>query len=403
MKDILPKTKRQQGYKYRLNLPSDAATRLSQQAGCVRVVWNRGMAMSKDKYPGNAALSALLPAWKKQLPWLAEADSIALQQSPRNFDRAWQNFFAFPETFARPTFKRRGEHDSFRIVGAAAAKTQPRKVWLPKYGWLHFRASRPWQGSVKSVTFSRKAGKWYVSILTEREVETPVQRQGDWLGIDVGIAQYATLSTGEHKLSLYALKHSQKRLTKLSRKLERATRGSRRRQNTKQRLAACHAQIANKRADHAHKVSSDIVKRHGRIRMEELRLVNMMKSAKGSIEQPGENVAQKRRLNRQFADQGLRQLRTFIQYKLAWSGGRFEAVNPKHTSQKCNACKHTARENRMSQAAFRCVACSYSEHADVNAAKNIRDTTAVGTIAVKVPPRRRRTSPACDVHILRVA
>ncbi len=395
--------KRQQGYKYRLNLPSGAATRLSQQAGCVRVVWNRAMAMSKDKYPGNAALSALLPAWKKELPWLAESDSIALQQSLRNFDRAWQNFFAFPESFARPTFKKRGDHDSFRIVGAAAAKTQSSRVWLPKFGWLHFRASRPWQGTVKSVTFSRKAGKWYVSILTEREVAAPAQRQADWLGIDVGIAQYATLSTGEHKPSISVFKRSQKRLTKLSRKLERASQGSRRRQKTKQRLAACHAQIANKRADHAHKVSSDIVTKHGRIRMEDLRLVNMMKSAKGTTEEPGKNVAQKRGLSRHLADQGLRQLRTFIEYKLAWSGGAFEAVNPKHTSQKCHACKHTASESRVSQAAFKCVACGHSDHADVNAAKNIRDTTAVGTIAVKVPPRRRRKSPACDVHILSVA
>jgi putative transposase len=390
--------KRQQGYKYRLNLPTGAATRLSQQAGCVRVVWNRSVALSKDKYPGNSVLSALLPAWKQHLPWLADSDGIALQQSRRNFDRAWQNFFKFPESFNRPTFKKRGDRDSFRIVGAAAAKTGANRVWLPKFGWLHFRVSRPWQGTVKSVTFSRKAGKWYVSILAEREVAEPVQRQGDWLGIDVGIAQYATLSTGEHKPSVYALRQAQKRLTKLSRKLARATKGSRRRRRTKLRLAACHAQIANKRADHAHKVSSEIVTKHGRVRMEDLRLVNMMKSAKGTIEKPGKNVSQKTGLSRHLADQGLRQLRTFIEYKLAWSGGTFEAVDPKYTSQKCHACKHIARDNRVSQAGFACVACGHQDNADVNAAKNIRDT-AVGTIAVKVLPRRRRKSPANDVHI----
>jgi putative transposase len=390
--------RRQQGYKFRLNLPTGAATRLSQQAGCVRVVWNRAMALSKDKYPGFKTLCALLPAWKQELPWLADADSIALQQSLRNLDRAWQNFFKFSESYDRPGFKKRGDRDSFRIVGAAAQKTEASRVWLPKFGWLHFRVSRPWEGSVKSVTFSRKAGKWYVSILTEREVAEPVKRQGDWLGIDVGIAQYATLSTGEHKPSICALRQAQKRLTKLSRKLQRATKGSRRRRKTKLRLAACHAQIANKRADHAHKVSSEIVTKHGRIRMEDLRLVNMMKSAKGTIEQPGKNVAQKRGLSRHLADQGLRQLRTFLEYKLAWSGGSFEAVVPKYTSQKCYACKHTARENRVSQASFACVACGHTDHADVNAAKNIRDT-AVGNIAVKVPPRRRRKSPACDVHI----
>jgi putative transposase len=95
-------------------------------------------------------------------------------------------------------------------------------------------------------------------------------------------------------------------------------------------------------------------------------------------------------------------LRTFLEYKLAWSGGSFEAVVPRYTSQKCYACKHTARENRVSQASFACVACGHTDHADVNAAKNIRDT-AVGNIAVKVPPRRRRKSPACDVHISNAA
>lgn len=390
--------KRQQGYKYRLNLPSGAATRLSQQAGCVRVVWNRAMALSKDKYTGNSALSALLPAWKQDLPWLRDADSIALQQSLRNFDQAWQNYFKFPESFDRPTFKKRGDRDSFRIVGAAAAKTEDNRVWLPKFGWLHFRVSRPWKGTAKSVTFSRKAGKWYVSILAEREVAEPVKRQDDWLGIDVGIAEYATPSSGKRHKSIFAMQRAQKRLTKLQRKLERATKGSRRRQRTKMRLAAGHAQISNKRADHAHKVSSQIVTKHGRIRMEDLRLVNMMKSAKGTIEEPGTNVAQKRGLSRKLADQGLRQLRTFIEYKLAWSGGSFEAVDPKYTSQKCHACKHIARENRVTQADFACVACGHTDNADVNAAKNIRDT-AVGTIAVKVPPRRRRKSPARDVHI----
>jgi putative transposase len=313
-------------------------------------------------------------------------------------DNTWQNFFSFPESYDRPGFKKRGDRDSFRIVGAAAQKTEANRVWLPKFGWLHFRVSRPWQGTVKSVTFRRRAGKWYVSFLTECEVAEPVKRQGDWLGIDVGIAKYATLSTGKHMPSVYALRHACQRLTKLSRKLQRATKGSYRRRRTKMRLAACHAQIANKRADHAHKVSSEIVTKHGRVRMEDLRLVNMMKSAKGTIDEPGKNVAQKRGLSRHLADQGLRQLRTFIEYKLAWSGGSFEAVDPKYTSQKCHVCKHVARENRVSQASFACVACGHKDHEDVNAAKNIRDT-AVGTIAVKVPPRRRRKSPACDVHI----
>ena len=389
--------KREQGYKYRLYLPDGAATKMSQYAGCARLVWNLAVVASKKEYPGNGALSAMLTTWKHKVAFLRDADSIALQQSLRNFDRAWQNYFQFPEHFDRPTFKRRDMHSSFRIVGAAAARTKQGQVWLPKFGWVSYRDSRPWLGAVKSVTYSRKAGRWYVSILTERDVSEPKPRRDTWVGIDVGIAQYATLSTGVVAPSIFAHRRARRALAKLARKLERATKGSRRRAKTKLRLAACHAKIANKRADHAHQVSFLIAKKHGRVKMEDLRLVNMMKSAKGTMEKPGKNVAQKRGLSRHLADQGLRQLRTFLEYKLAWSGGTLESVPAAYTSQTCHACKHVARENRVSQASFVCVACGHADHADVNAAKNIRDT-AVGAIAVKVHPRRRHKA-ADDVHI----
>lgn len=389
--------KRLQGFKYRLNLPDGAATKLSQYAGCARLVWNLALVASRDRYPGNSKLSAMLTTWKQKIAFLRDADSIALQQSLRNFDRAWQNFFDNPSHFERPTFRKRDRHSSFRLVGAAAAKAQQGQVWLPKFGWLTYRNSRPWAGRVKSVTFSRKAGEWYVSILTEREVPEPRPRQDAWVGIDVGIAKYATLSTGAIAPSIFAYRRARLKLARLARKLARAKKGSRRRVKTKMRLAACHVQIANKRAAHAHEVSSLIVKKHGRVKMEDLRLRNMMKSAKGTTDKPGKNVAQKRGLNRHLADQGLRQFRTFLEYKLAWSGGMLKTVSAAYTSQTCHVCKHAARDNRVTQAGFACVACGHKDNADVNAAKNIRDTAA-GTVAVKVHPRRRHKA-ANDVHI----
>lgn len=112
---------RLQAFEYRLNGTRGAAqTHLSQQAGCARLVWNRGIALSKDRYPGFKVLCALLPIWKQELPFLAEADSIALQQALRHLDRAWQNFFEYPETYDKPVLHKRGIHDSFRIVGGAA-------------------------------------------------------------------------------------------------------------------------------------------------------------------------------------------------------------------------------------------------------------------------------------------
>lgn len=391
--------KRMQAFKYRLDV-RDAATdtHLSQQVGCCRFVYNKGLELSADRYPGNLALSRSLVAWKQQYPWLADADSIGLQQALRNLDRAWVNFFTEPERFEKPQFKRRFKHDTYRYVGAAAAKTMQDAVWLPKLGWCKFRCSRPWQGAVKSVTVSRRAGRWYVSLQCEVHVVEPVPRLDDWVGIDVGIARYATLSDASHYAGVHSFRRSTRALARLQRLFDRKKKGSARRRKLAARVAALHAHIANQRQDRAHKVSSDIVKKHGRVRMEDLRLVHMMASARGTLENPGKNVAQKRGLNRHLADEGLRQLRTFVQYKLAWSGGSFEAVNPRYTSQKCHVCGHTAKANRPSQAVFACMSCGHKDHADVNAARNIRDTAGGEARGERTQRRRRRPAKeACKL------
>jgi putative transposase len=387
-----------QAYKYRLNVrDSVTETHLSRQVGCDRFVWNKALAMSQDTYPGYAVISALLPTWKEEHPWLKEVDSIGLQQSLRQLDTAWKNFFKFPDHFKKPQFKKSLQRDAYRVVGAAAQKTGQARIWVPKVGWLSFRQSCPWLGQVTSMTITRKARRWYVSLQCKLDVDTPQSRQNeDWLGIDVGIAQYATLSTGEHKEGVRAFRTNRRKLARLQRRLARQKSGSARRTNTKHRIAELHHHIAMMRQAHAHKVSSQLVKNHGRIRMEDLRLVNMMASAKGTVENPGKNVAQKRGLNRHLADQGLRQLRQYIEYKLNWSGGAFEAVNPALTSQKCHACKHVARENRPSQAVFLCIVCGHSDNADINAAKNIRDTA--GGVPRSERARRRRRRPACETH-----
>jgi putative transposase len=292
-------------------------------------------------------------------------------------------------------------HDSYRYCGAAAAKTENNRIWVPKLGWLSFRCSRPWRGVVKSITISRKAKRWYVSLQCAVEVPETPPRQDPWVGIDVGIAQYAAISTGQMYPSIKAFQTNERILARLQRRLARQKKKSNRWCKTKDRIAALQHHIANKRKDHAHKVSSDLVKNHGRVRMEDLRVQNMMASAKGTEKKPGKNVAQKTGLNRHLADQGLRQLRSFVEYKLAWSNGSFEAINPAYTSQTCHVCKHVAKANRLTQANFKCVACGHSDHADLNAAKNIRDTA--GGVPRKERAVRRRRRPAGDPHTTEVA
>ena len=205
----------------------------------------------------------------------------------------------------------------------------------------------------------------------------------------------------KHKPGVHAFKRNQRKLARLQGKLARQKLYSRSRANTRIVVAQMHHRIASIRHDYAHQVSLELVRNHGRIRMEDLRLVNRMASAAGTLENPGKRVAQKRGLNRHLADQGLRQLRQFVEYKLGWSGGIFEAVNPAYTSQTCHVCKCVASQNRKSQAIFLCIACGHEDNADVNAAKNIRDTA--GGAPRSERARRRRRRPACETHTTEAA
>lgn len=128
--------------------------------------------------------------------------------------------------------------------------------------------------------------------------------------------------------------------------------------------------------------------------MEELQIRNMSASANGTIEEPGRNVKAKSGLNKSILDQGWHEFRRQLDYKLFWRGGMLVEVNPRHTSQRCSCCGHTVKENRTSQALFRCQACGYEENADINAANNILTVGQTGMICQANHIRGRQQEPA---------
>ena len=158
------------------------------------------------------------------------------------------------------------------------------------------------------------------------------------------------------------------RLRRLQRKLARSSRGSRRRQRVKLAIAGLRAREADRRSDWAEKVSTDLARRYDVIRIEELHIPNMTRSARGTAKQPGTGVRQKAGLNRSILASGWGKLARRLQDK---APGRVEKVHPAYTSQRCSACGHVAADSRESQALFRCTACGFADNADVNAAKNI--------------------------------
>jgi len=370
---------RLQAYKYEL-LPIGAQKRsMSRFAGSCRFVYNKALALQKERYEagekkhGYAALCKLLTQWRASVdtPWLADAPTHPLQQSLKDLERAYTNFFAKRADF--PRFKRKGVRDSFRYPDAKQIKLDEAnsRIFLPKLGWLRYRNSRNIQGVLRNATVSLRAGRWFVSIQTEREVDKPLPEATSAIGIDVGIARFATFSDGSYLAPLNSFKRHETALRKAQQSLSRKQKFSSNWRKTKRKVQRLHARIGNARHDYLHKATTAISQNHAMVCIEDLQVRNMSKSAAGTSEAPGRNVKAKSGLNKAILDQGWFEFRRQLQYKLDWNGGMLIAVPPQNTSRTCPACGHISKDNRQTQAEFVCVECGYENNADVVGAINI--------------------------------
>jgi putative transposase len=333
--------------------------------------WRRG----RKSAPGYVEQCRQLTAARAEHSWLAEGSQVVQQQALRDFAAATAAFYDPNNPARRPTWRRAGRNEGFRIVGKRGRQWDVRRVSrrvgqvrVPKAGWVRFRWSRAVPAGVKSyrVTMDR-AGRWHVAFAA---IPGPVPAPGNGraVGIDRGVAVSAALSTGD-LLRLPGLAVTEcARRRRLERKLARARRGSNRRGRVRLALARLRAREADRRKDWAEKTSTDIARRFDLIKVEDLKIGNMTRSARGTRDAPGRNVRQKAGLNRGILASGWGLLVRRLQDK---APGRVEKIRPAFTSQRCSACGHVDPKSRESQAAFRCTACGYACHADVNAALNI--------------------------------
>ena len=367
---------RLQAYRFELKPTCEQQRLMRRFAGSCRFVYNKALAMQQERHKagekklGYPSLCKSLTEWKtqKETLWLSETPSQALQQTLKNLERAYKNFFDKRADF--PKFKKKGQSDSFRYPQGVKLDQGNSRIFLPKLGWLRYRNSRDVLGEVKNATVSQSCGKWFVSIQTEREVEQPLP-SGEAVGIDMGIARFATLSDGSYIEPLHSFKKHQQRLAKYQRRMSRKVKFSNNWKKAKARVQRIHSRIANARKDFLHKASSQISQNHALIVIEDLQVRNMSKSAKGDSEQPGKMVKQKSGLNRAILDQGWGEFRRQLEYKAAWNGGFVVAVPPQYTSQTCPCCGHVSRDNRQTQAKFACVECGFEANADHVGAINI--------------------------------
>ena len=348
-------------------------------AGSCRFVFNKALALQKDRYEhgekklGYAGLCKLLTEWRNSTEtiWLADVPVHPLQQKLKDLERAYSNFFAKRADF--PRFKKKGRSAHFRYPDPKQfTLDQPNsRVFLPKLGWLRYRNSRDVLGTAKNITVSCAGGKWYASIQTEREVEQPVHPAKTIVGIDVGIARFATLSDGTVFEPVHSFKLQHARLARYQRALSRKVTFSHNWRKAKARVTKLHRTVGNIRRDYLHKASTTISHNHAMVCIEDLQVRNMSRSAAGSTEKPGRHVRAKSGLNKSILDQGWFEFRRQLDYKMAWQGGWLIAVLPQNTSRTCPCCGHVSAENRQTQSRFECVECGFKEHADVVGAINV--------------------------------
>ncbi|VWB99067.1 RNA-guided endonuclease InsQ/TnpB family protein [Burkholderia lata] len=371
--------RRLQAFKFELMPNGEQQRDMRRFAGSCRFVYNKALALQKENYEaggkfiGYVAMAKHLMEWRNggETPWLKDAPVHPLQQALKDMERAYKNFFAKRAAF--PKFKKRGQRDSFRYPDPKQFRLdQPNGcIFLPKLGWMRLRLSRPVPGELRNATVSFNAGKWCVSIQTEREVEPPVPHATSVIGIDVGIARFATMSDGTFVAPLNSFKKHEARLRRCQRAMSRKVKFSNNWKKAKARVQRIHTRIGNARRDYLHKATTTISKNHAMVCIEDLQVRNMSRSAAGSIVAPGKNVRAKSGLNKAILDQGWFEFRRQLEYKLAWNGGWLVAVPPANTSRTCPACGYVSADNRTTQEKFACVECSYEENADVVGALNI--------------------------------
>lgn len=351
-------------------------TSIKKSIDCARFIYNQLKATKETAYRSYGVslskydLHVLLPGMKKSHPWLKEIHSQAAQDVSDRLDSAFQKFYSGG---GYPKWAKKGKYSSVTFPQSCAAVSEG-VLKLPKLGEVRFKDTRGLEPGTPikqaTVMLDHCTGRFSVSLTIEKEFEE-YRNNGKAIGIDLGVAKLASFSDGKQINNPAFYSASMKKLRVLQRKMARQEKYGRNWRKTLKRVQALQRKTAGQRKDFLHKLTTGLINENQVIVLEKLAVRNMSRSAKGTAEEYGKNVKAKSGLNRSLLDAGMYSFRLMLEYKADRHGREVIAVDPKHTSQMCSECGHTAKENRRSQAEFLCVSCGHEENADVNAAKNI--------------------------------
>lgn len=396
------------GFKYRAYPTPEQEAQLFQYVGVCRLVYNLALEQRRDfwrqhmrsegKRISFAGQCRELAQLRAEFDWIAAVPSVAQTYALRDLDTAFQRFFRGRAGY--PQMRRRGMDDAFRFRGLDLVIDRQNARWatvkIPKLSGLRFRSHRAMVGDVVNATVAYRGGKWWISFICRREVETPAALPGQ-VGIDRGIARTLALSTGEHMQAPDASAIN-KRITRARRILSRRKKGSARYVAQRQRLSTLTAKAARVRLDWSHRASTDIAQRFGLVAIEALNIKAMTASAVGTVAAPTVGSYRKTGLNRSILEQSWGQFATLLDYKLAERGGVLVSVPAQYTSQTCGACGVVDAKSRESQARFRCVHCGHEDNADRNAAVEILRRSAASVEGAVASPLKREFAEVRHAH-----
>ena len=291
---------------------------------------------------------------KGDFPWLKETNSQTLQQSLKNLETAYGNFFRKKSKF--PRFKKRNNHQSFRVPQHISLKNN--KIQIPKFKeGISINLHRKLEGEIKSATFSRTpSNKYFVSILCEVKKE-PKKKTNKSIGIDLGITDFIVTSDGEKIKNPNFNRSHKPALAKAQKHLSRKTKGSNRYKKQRVKVARIHEKITNSRRDFQHKLSTRLINEYDVIALETLAVKNMVKN---------------RSLAYGISDSGWYSFTSMLEYKALWYGKQVAKIDRWYPSSKtCSSCDYVIDKLPLSVRKWTCPNCGENHDRDCNAAKNI--------------------------------
>lgn len=366
-------------FRYRLYPTRQQTRAMIQMLDTHRHLYNRALAERKDAWEQEQRSvrygdqSAQLKVDRTTNPYLAQTNFTSCQQTLRRLDKTFQAFFRRVqrgEQAGYPRFKGRDRFDTVDFVVHDGSKINGDRVYFQHIGNVRIVLHRPIDGTIKTLSFTRRADDWYLIVSCDLGDPEPVQHDGSAVGIDVGLEKFATLSTGEFVSNPRFFRTDEQALARAQRRMAKHAKGTPERQYHKRIVRRIHERITNRRKDFAHKLSRRLVTEFGMIVFEDLSIARMIKN---------------HALAKSIADASWNQLISYTQYKAEDAGAVCIQIDPRGTSQRCSACSAVVRKD-LSIRVHQCPSCGLEIDRDLNAALNI---VGVGLHSLGLTPRSR--------------